>query len=255
MEDVVVFVAVPWERRAVRSALGASGSPVAPGTWTLGLAGGRSGVLIEMGIGAWRARAAALAAPKARAWVAMGCSGALATWLGRGQAIAADEVVVLDGGARVVDRVALAGGPFAGAAAHRGVRVIAGPIAASPDVLTTAGAKAAAAAASGALAVDMESGALATVARDRGVPFHSLRAVLDLADESLPFGPDVVDERTGTVRLGPAIRTLALPSQWPVAVRLVRGQRAAARALGALARVIAEDGVPEPALTRRTATA
>ena len=251
----MVFVALAWERRAVKSALGASSAPVAPGTWAIRLAGGRSGVLIEMGIGAWRARAAALAAPEARAWVAMGCSGALAGWLRRGQAIIADGVVVLDGAARVVERLAVASVPLAGAAARQGVRVIAGPIAASPDVLGTASAKAIAASASGALAVDMESGALVMVARDRGVPFHSLRAVLDLADESLPFGPDVVDERTGTVRVGPAIRALAPPSQWPAALRLVRGQRAAARALGGLAWVIAADGIPEPALARRAATA
>ena len=107
----------------------------------------------------------------------------------------------------------------------------------------------------GALVVDMESGALAAVARDRGVPFHALRVVLDLADESLPFGPDVVDERTGTVRMGRAIRELAPPSRWPEVVRLLRGQRAAARALGELAQVIADEGLPETALTRRAATA
>jgi hypothetical protein len=135
------------------------------------------------------------------------------------------------------------------------VRLIAGPIAASPGVMADAEAKAAVANASGALVVDMESGAIAAVARDRGIPFHALRTVLDLADERLPFGPDIVDERTGTVRAGRALRALAPPSRWPAAVRLLRGQRAAARALRALAQVIAHDGMPEPALEWRAATA
>ena len=251
----MVFAALPWERRAVSRALGASGSPVAPRTWAIRFAGGRSGILVETGIGAARARTAALAAPEARAWVAMGCAGALAGWLRRGQAVAADDVVVLDGAGRVVERVAAASAPFAETAARHGVRLITGSIAASPGVMATAGAKAAAASASGALVVDMESGAIAVVARDRGVPFHGFRVVLDLADESLPFGPDVIDDHTGTVRAGRAVRALAPPSRWPAAVRLVRGQRAAARALGALARVIADDGVPEPARARRAATA
>jgi nucleoside phosphorylase len=255
MEDVVVFAALPWERRAVGRALGASGSPVAPGTWAIRLGGGGSGILVEMGIGAARARAAALAAPDARAWVTMGCAGALVGWLGRGQAVVADEVVVLDEAGQVAGRLPAAGAPLAEAAARHGVRLIAGPIAATPSVMATADAKAVAASTSGALVVDMESGVIATVARDRGIPFHGLRTVLDLADEQLPFGPDVVDERTGTVRAGRALRALAPPSRWPAAVRLFRGQRAAARELRALARVIAHDGLPEPAREWRAATA
>ena len=251
----MVFSALPWERRAVSRPLGVSGSPMAPATWVLRLAGGRSGVLVETGIGAARARAAALAAPVARAWVAMGCAGALVAWLRRGQAVVADDVVVLDAGGRVADRLPAASGPFAETAARHGVRLIPGSIAACPGVMATAGAKAAAGSTSGALVVDMESGAIAAVARDRGVPFHGLRVVIDLADESLPFGPDLVDEDTGTVRVGRAIRALAPPSRWPAAVRLVRGQRAAARALGALAQVIADEGMPEPARAWRAATA
>ena len=251
----MVFAALPFERRAVSRALGASRSPVAPQTWSIGLAGGRSGVLIQIGMGPVRARAAALAAPAAKAWAMMGCAGALVGWLRPGQAVAADAVVVLDDAARVAERIPAASAPFAAQAARHGVRVITGPIASSPVVLTTLDSKAAVERDSGALVVEMESGALAAVARDRGVPFHALRVVLDLADESLPFGPDVVDERTGTVRMGRAIRELAPPSRWPEVVRLLRGQRAAARALGELAQVIADEGLPETALTRRAATA
>jgi nucleoside phosphorylase len=254
MEDVVVFAALPWERRAVSRALGASNAGGGSRRWTIRLGSGR-GTLVETGIGAARARVAALAAPPARAWVAIGCGGALAEWLRRGQAVAADDVVVLDAAGRVVERIAAASAPFAETAARHGVRLLTGSIAATPGMLATAGAKAAAAGASGALVVDMESGAIATVARDRGIPFHGLRVVLDLVGESLPFGPDVVDADAGTVRTGPAIRALAPPSRWPAAVRLLRGQRAAVRTLGALARVIADEGMPEPARAAHAATA
>ena len=255
MEDVVIFAALPWERRVVGRALGVSASPIGPRRWAIRFAGGRSGVLVETGIGAPRARAAALAAPVAKAWLAMGCAGALAGWLRRGQGVAANEVVVLDPAGGVVERIAAAGTPFAEMAARHGVRVLEGAIAGSPEVLATAEAKAAVATASGALVVDMESGALAQVARERAIPFHALRVVLDLAGESLPFGPDLVDEATGSLRVGRAIRVLAPPARWPAAARLVRGQRAAIRTLRAMARVLADDGMPEPAPAWRTVTA
>ena len=251
----MVFAALRWERRAVSRALRASRSPVAPGTWAIHLAGGRSGVLIETGMGTVRARAAALEAPAARAWLVMGCAGALVGWLQRGQAVAADEVAVLGDDGRVAMRMPAAGGRLAALAAGHGVRVIPGAVATTRGVLTEADAKAAAERTSGALVVDMESGALAAVARDRGIPFHALRVVLDQADEKLPFGPDVFDERTGALHVGRAIRALAPPSRWPVAVRLLRGQRAAVRALGALAQVIADEGLPEAAQAQRAATA
>jgi nucleoside phosphorylase len=255
MEDVVVFAALHWERRAVSRALGASRSPVAPRTWAIRLARGRSGLLVETGMGSVRARAAALQAPAARAWIMMGCAGALAGWLRRGQAVAAEEIVVLDHDGRVAERLPAASGPLAAQAARHGMRVIPGAIAVTPAVMTDAGAKAAAERASRALVVEMESGALAAVARDRGIPFHALRVVLDQGDEKLPFGPDVFDEETGTVHLGRAIRALAPPSRWPVAVRLMRGQRAAMRTLAALAQVLADEGLPEAAQTPRAATA
>src|SRR5688572_3312370 len=219
MEDVVVFAALHWERRAVSRALGASRSPVAPQTWAIRLAGGRSGVLIETGMGTVRARAAALRAPAARAWLMMGCAGALVGWLRRGQAIAAEEVVVLDDEGRVAERLPAASGPLATLAAGHGMRVIPGAIAVTPVVMTDASAKRAAERVSGALVVEMESGAVAAMARERGIPFHALRVVLDQGDEKLPFGPDVFDEETGTVHVGRAIRALAPPSRWPIAVR------------------------------------
>lgn len=250
----MVFAALGWERRAVSRALCASAAPLRAGVWALRLGSRATGLLVETGIGPRRAREAALAAPDARAWVVMGCAGALAGWLRRGQGIAATEVLRLDERGQAVERLPAADAPLPAIAARHGVRVVAGPIAAGGRMLASAGAKAAAAA-SGALVVDMESGAIAAVARERGVPFHALRAVLDLAHERLPFGPDVVDEESGRVRAGRVAAALTPPWRWPAALRLWRGRRAAARTLGALASVLAADEVAVPAAAWRAATA
>ena len=101
-------------------------------------------------------------------------------------------------------------------------------------MVDTAAAKAALGA-TGALAVDMESGALAAAARARGVPFAALRAVLDAAGEALPAGADVIDEASGEVRAARALAAIALrPRLWPAAGRLLRQQRVAARRLAGI---------------------
>jgi adenosylhomocysteine nucleosidase len=184
----------------------------------------------------------------------MGCAGALVGWLRRGQVVAASEVVVLDADGRAAERLPACGADVAAAAAARGVRLVPGAVAASGALVTTAAGKAAAAE-SGAVVVDMESGALAAVARARGIPFVALRAVLDLADEALPFGTDTVDERTGALRLGRTVAALAPPARWRLAWRLCRGRRAAGRALGVAAQCLPADAAPAPGAARRAATA
>src|SRR5439155_127960 len=75
----------------------------------------------------------------------------------------------------------------------------------------------------------------AAAARARGVPFAALRAVLDAAGEALPAGGDVIDEASGEVRAARALAAIALrPRLWPVAGRLARQQRVAARRLAAI---------------------
>ncbi len=72
----------------------------------------------------------------------------------------------------------------------------------------------------GALAVDMESGLLARWAEMRGVPFLSVRVILDPVDRALPFSGDTSLWRS----------MLAHPV---AAVQIGRMARAAGRALGA----------------------
>jgi len=104
--------------------------------------------------------------------------------------------------------------------------------------LATPAAKAAAAA-SGAVAVDMESAAIAAVAAEGGVPFVALRVIVDAHDDALP--PDAerwIDER-GNRRFAPALRAVVTPGEWRALWTLRQRYRVASAALERLARIIA----------------
>jgi hypothetical protein len=186
----------------------------------------------------------------------MGCAGALVGWLRPGQAVAADDVVVLDDAARVAERIPAASAPFAAQAARHGVRVITGAIASQPGRPDDAGLQ-------GGGRARQRARWWSRWRAARWRPSHATGASRSTCSgwcstrpaRACRSGPDVIDEQTGGVHIGRAIRELAPPSRWPEVVRLVRGQRAAARTLGELAQVIADEGLPEAALSRRTATA
>jgi len=77
-----------------------------------------------------------------------------------------------------------------------GGRCRVGPIATVGEVLATGDAKRALAEMSGALAADMESWAIASVAAARAIPFLAIRVILDPATEDLPVAIDrLLDER------------------------------------------------------------
>lgn len=112
-----------------------------------------------------------------------------------------------------------------------------GLLAASAKLVGNPGEKAALHERSGALAVDMESGAAARFARARRIPFAALRAVADGPHEALP--------RAAAVGLNPdgspaPLRVIAAllrePAQLPALLRLAR---ASSQAHAALRRALA----------------
>ena len=106
-------------------------------------------------------------------------------------------------------------------------------------VLATAAAKQAAAA-GGALAVEMESAGVAAIAAARRIPFVSLRVVLDRADDAVPALGGVIDDYTGEVRLARAVGLVLRPRDWGGLARLARATRVAERRLrGVVAGVVA----------------
>ncbi|MFI4905748.1 MAG: hypothetical protein ACLQFF_05580 [Steroidobacteraceae bacterium] len=93
-----------------------------------------------------------------------------------------------------------------------------------------------------AVAVDMESAAVAEVAADHGLPFMALRVILDTARVSLPesimraFEPAAAG-RSGLRRAWPLLRPLLnAPADWGPLLRLAGQYRVARRALSDCAR-------------------
>ena len=118
-----------------------------------------------------------------------------------------------------------------------GMTVRRGLIAASQGLLGDAKAKAALHRASGALAVDMESGAGARFAAKRGLPFGVLRAVADGPDDALPQAAAVGLNPDGTPAPWRVLAALLRrPGDLPALLRLAR---ASAKAHTALRRVLA----------------
>jgi len=231
MYEIAVFAALDWERQAVTAALADVEPAGVDRAWRGGLADGAPCLVVQTGIGPDRAREAAAAAPPARLFVSCGCAGALVDWLRAGDLVAADGVIPLDAMGRPDPRLPAAGRPVAAWAAGRGFRVHVGSIASS-GALLSGGASKAVGAATGALAVEMESGAIAAEAAARGVPFVGLRVILDEAGQRIPVGLDVVDETTGELRAARALAGLApRPWLWAATIRLARQRRRAERRL------------------------
>jgi hypothetical protein len=172
----------------------------------------------------------------------VGLCGGLAGTAAPGTVVVATAIQEADGGSRPCHAgwAALAGR----AAAEAGVPVLAGPVLWSPRLLLTPEEKAASAA-TGAVAVDMESGPLLRFAAGRGLPFASIRAVLDGPEDRLPAALPNLLGPGGEVSGG---RFLALTVRRPFqALSLVALAGRGRRALGALGKILESVlGEPEP---------
>jgi len=90
----------------------------------------------------------------------------------------------------------------------------------------------------GAAAVDMESLAVATVARTSHLPFIAVRVIVDGAGDVLPRAVTAAADSAGHLQLWRLIGALARsPADLAPLIRLARRYRAASRSLAAVARV------------------
>ncbi len=191
---------------------------------------GGPGVLAIPGGGRSAALEAALlaaAAGGASGVISIGIAGALAEgvfpgdWVVASAVVAGDEALPTDVSWR---EALLARLPGATCGAFLG----------SEAMLTEADEKRRRHAATGALAVDMESHVAARVARRLGVPFAAARVISDSADRSLPAAVRAGMRPDGGMALWPVLAALARdPGQLP---SLIRTGLEAERALRALAR-------------------
>ncbi len=108
-----------------------------------------------------------------------------------------------------------------------------------PAALESADAKRAAAAATNAVAVDMESAAIAAAAAQARVPFVALRVVVDAAADALPRGAEQWIDAQGNRRLAPTLRAAVSMRQWRPLLNLAQRYRTATGVLDRLAQALA----------------
>jgi adenosylhomocysteine nucleosidase len=227
-----VVVALPAEGRAMA---GRSGWRNLEGYLTCRheLGGGRQVLWVQGGMGSCRAAAAArwLVKQGATALAVLGVSGGLDPAMGSGDLVLASQVLPLAGR---VDQFLPPdwAGRLCRNLAHRKLPVRFGPLLSVARPVLEPLAKSRAFQSCGALAVDMESAAVAEVSREAALPFFALRAVCDPADCRIP--PELlglVDEqgRPQVLRILKTLlrRPLSLREMW----RMQRQFRCALTAL------------------------
>jgi adenosylhomocysteine nucleosidase len=193
-----------------------------------------------------RAEAARLAAGGAVALISFGLAGGLAPDLGAGDLLLPETVRTLQGPSVATDprwRERLRARLETGGLRHAG-----GGLAGSVRVVATLADKQALSAATGAVAVDMESYEVAVAAGAAGIPFVVIRAIADPSDQVVPRAALEALRPDGRVHvlatLGGVIRQ---PGQLIAMLRLGRDSAAALATL----RRVADLGGPDLAFDRR----
>jgi adenosylhomocysteine nucleosidase len=172
------------------------------------------------------------------ALVSFGTAGGLAPDLAPGTLVLAGAVV--DGTGRRFAADADAAARLAAAAGDRGLAARTGAVAGVARPLLTPAAKDAWQRTTGAIAVDMESLAVAAVATEAGVPFVVVRAVADPADRAVPAWVMGCIAADGSSRAGPVLARLARhPADVASLIRLAREARAAMATLRRVAPLLA----------------
>ena len=177
-----------------------------------------------------------LVAGGARALVSFGIAGALDPALGAGTVLLAESVTAAAGLSYATD-----GDWVRRLGARLSTPAAAGAHAGSDTLLATAAAKRELKAATGALAVDMESHVVAEAAAAAGLPFIVLRAIADGAEADLPHAA-LLGYAGGRVRPLRAARALiAAPAETLALLRLARDTTRALIALRRLVRLVGGD--------------
>jgi adenosylhomocysteine nucleosidase len=225
--------------------------------------GDRSFTVIGHGIGHKRASDVARRAfdqiSGAELVIGTGVVGALSSGLKPGDLILADRVLALHPEAGSAEHVAAADKErvrdIGRSLAMAGIAYSTGALLTSHQVLKTGAEKRRAKESTGAIAVDMETAALAAEAVARGVPFLALRAVLDQVDDDV-FGAEIADEG-GAVRPGAAVSYLLRnPGAMLKVPQMLRNlSRATAAIADALTAIAYEGKLPDSVSRARARTA
>ena len=168
-------------------------------------------VVARAGTGITNAQAATeqLIAKGASRLVSWGCAGALDDRLKPGDLVLADKLVTQDR-----DEICVNTGWYEHCKKHlaRDLPVITGYLAESAHIVSDSQEKRQLRAATGALAVDMESIAIAKIALSNALPFLAVRAIVDPANMALPKAITYAANDEGDIQL---IRLLAFIARHP----------------------------------------
>jgi len=233
-----------------RSLLGSFGWIRAAGMTVrrMSLPDGTGLLCVRSGVGAERAHAAArwLAAEGVAALAVIGVSGGLDPGLRPGDLVVADTVLESGGAAGQhwatdPDRAGLVDA----ALAAEGLPVRRGAVISARRPVPTPQGKGSLRDRCAALAVDMESAAVARAAAERQLPLIVLRAVCDTADQPVPEDFLLSLDDDGSVRPSVLLRRLAgRPSLVGDLVRMERGFSAALTSLRFAWRALLQAGLP-----------
>ena len=187
-----------------------------------------------MGWSAASTGARALVAAGAKALASWGMAGGLDPTLQAG-AILLPEEIVAAGGRTHWTEPGWRNRVCAAVAVHAPVR--GGKLLTSAKAVGSVADKSALFQSTGAVAVDMESAAVAEIAEQQGVPFLAVRVVVDSAADVLPRAVTAAADNEGHLQIWRLIGALALaPNELAPLIRLARRYRAANRSLAAIAR-------------------
>ncbi len=227
MKPIGIITAMPAEARSL------VGRPVGPNTQTACACGH----VTAAGVGTARAAAAAEQSidSGARALLSWGTAGALDPDLRAGALVIPTVVADPDGNAYD----AAASWHAAALTAFAGMSPASGKLLSVDAPVHTGADKARLAASTRAVAVDMESAAVARIACQHGIPFLAVRAIVDPAGFSLPDASLSALWPDGRVNyLGFARKFIRRPQQLNAVLRLSTYYRAAMRSLRNAARLL-----------------
>jgi hypothetical protein len=186
--------------------------------------------------------------------IGTGVVGALSSGLKPGDLVLADRVMTLDAGGKVMEAATRLSDTHVVAIgrslAMAGVAYSSGAILTSDRVLNVAE-KRSAKGDTGAIAVDMETAAIAAEANQRGLPFVALRAVLDEVDEEV-VGGEIADEDGNVRPLAATSFLLRNPATMLKLPRMIRNLSRATTAIADALTAIAHEGkIPDAARRAR----
>jgi adenosylhomocysteine nucleosidase len=211
--------------------------------------GGKEFAAIAHGIGHKRATETARRAfdliPNAELAIGTGVVGALSAGLKPGDLVLSDRSIMIHGdggvGEQVTNVSAEHSRAIGRALANAGIAYSTGAILTSHRVLATGAEKRRAKESTGAIAVDMETAAIASEATARGLPFVAIRAVLDEVDDEI-FGAEMADEDGNVKPLAATSFLLRNPATMLKLPRMIRNLSRATASISDALIAIAHDG-------------